>query len=242
MSINVQTSWLQSTNYRNWSIYHAPILSENWLHHLLDEELPIKDDEDDDLLNYSEECIVLRRASDIGDLVAKLFKIDTLTDALGNSISRSRGKQSWLNGQYLKNQNIDTPEPLAYVEQHKNGLVWRSWLICRYHPGTSCDDYFVHSSSFTPAMANSAASIVSLFIKMREKQLSHGNLTSDNIRISHEQPCLIDLGGLRHHKNLKKAEKMWHEDIHSFMESWRERYDIYKKFQLAFSKHNIIIA
>jgi hypothetical protein len=241
LSINkLQTTWLQSSVYKNWSLYHVPILSENWLHDLLDEELPIKnDDEDDSLLRYNDDGIVLIRSSDIGDLVAKLCKVDSLIGALSNKVSHSRSKQTWLNGQYLMNQNIDTPEPLAFIEQRKNGLTWSSWLICRYHPGTSCDDYFVHSASFTPAMVNSAAAIVALFIKMRDKQLSHGNLTSINVRIANGQPCLIGLDDMQHHKNVKKADAMWRKDIHLFMDSWRERYDIYKKFQQAFLKHNI---
>ena len=242
MSISVQISWLQSNRYNDWLIYHAPILSEDWLHRLLDEELPIKDDDDDaNLLKFSDGCIVLRRSSDIGDLVAKLFKVDTFTGAVGNRLSQSKGRRSWQNGQYLMNQNIETPEPLAFIEQKKNGLIWRSWLIYRFHQGTSCDEYFVRSPTFTPAMANSAAAIVALFIELRNKQLSHGNLTSNNIRIAHGQPCLIDLDDLQHHKNPKKANKLWQADIHLFMESWRERYDIYKKFQQAFSKHHINI-
>jgi len=40
----------------------------------------------------------------------------------------------------------------------------------------------------------------------------------------------------------KKAEQLWRLDIKSFMNSWKERYDIYKQFRLAFSKHGIDVS
>jgi len=35
---------------------------------------------------------------------------------------------------------------------------------------------------------------------------------------------------------------MWHRDIQRFMDSWRERYDIYKQFKQVFSKQGIDIS
>jgi len=139
----------------------------------------------------------------------------------------------------LLDQGLNTPEPLAFIEEQKVGLKWRAWYICRFDESATCDEYYLHADSLTPAMVNNASAIVDMFIKLRECRLSHGDFKASNLLMSAEMPSLIDLDSIKLNSNERSAERMWRRDINRFMDNWHERYDIYTQFKLAFSKHGI---
>jgi len=224
---------------QHWHIVYTPALSLDWLQALLDFDHSLLNKDDESVLKLSKQKLILHRQSDTGELAASLYRNFSTKKVLYHSMKQSPGYQSWKYAHYLLNHGFLITEPLAYMELRKMGLCKQSWYICRFNEGGSCDDYFVHSHTFTPSMINTAFAIVKLFIQLRECQLSHGNFKATNIRIIENKPSLINFDSMKYHKQKATAEKYWRLDIEQFMDNWRERYDIYKQFKQAFSKHGI---
>ena len=232
----------QYNQYHDWNIVHSPSLSLDWLRALLEIELPLKKSSNPAVLKLDESSLVLKLESDIGTLAVKHYHKYTLAKAISNTLGETLAKRSWRYAHHLLDQGFSTPEPLAYIEERRQGLYWRSWYINRFDESLNCDNYFLHSKVITPAMVNAVSEIVELFIRLRVCQLSHGDFKANNLLMSEPQPTIIDLDSMNFHASEKKAERMWHRDIQRFMESWRERYDIYKQFKQVFSKQGIDIS
>jgi hypothetical protein len=229
----------QSSKKGNWRITHSPILSLDWLHSLLEMDLSEIKEDDDNVLKLSEFSLVLSIESDIGLLVAKFYKKPPFTQMLKQALEQNPARRSWQFAQHLRKLDIATTEPLAYLVERKVGLSHRAWKINRYQDGKTCADYFLHSPNFTAAMRNSTSAIVELLVNLKEHHLCHGELTASNIIITDNDPVLIDLDSMTYHSDKRKVEQHWQRDITRFMNSWKERYDIYKQFRLAFTKHGI---
>lgn len=230
---------VQSNQYQNWHLVHSPTLSLDWLHALLDLDLASQQKDDDNILKLDEATMVLKLDSDLGHLVATLYKTSSFKQVITNTIHNNPAYNCWGFAHYLRNKGLGTPEPLAYIEEKKMGLSYRSWYVCRFDGGISCADYFLHAPSFTPAMVTTASTIVDMFINLRECQLSHGKIKANNLLISSGMLSLIDLHCMQHHRVTDKAEQLWRLDINHFMDNWWERFDIEKQFRLAFSKRGI---
>lgn len=229
----------QSIQYNDWHIIHSPVLSLDWLYELLELELPTTKDADNSVLKLEDDSLILKLESDIGFVAAKHYRKRSIKRVLRNTFGQSRAHRSWQYANYLLDQGLNTPEPLAFIEEQKVGLKWRAWYICRFDESATCDEYYLHADSLTPAMVNNASAIVDMFIKLRECRLSHGDFKASNLLMSAEMPSLIDLDSIKLNSNERSAERMWRRDINRFMDNWHERYDIYTQFKLAFSKHGI---
>ena len=241
MAFDSQVSGAQTSRYKDWHIIYSPSLSLDWLHSLLELYLPDLNDDDESVLKLDDSSLVLKKDSDIGYLVATLYKRTSFRNVIRNTLSQTYAQHCWHFAHKLRSLGLGTPEPLAYIEEKKVGFNYRSWYICRYDEGISCANYFLHSASFTPAMANTAAAIVDMFIELKNNQMSHGNIKANNLLISVNRLSLIDLHCMDYQPDSQKAEQMWRQDIGRFMENWRERFDIEKQFRLAFSKRGVLV-
>lgn len=239
MKLNTHLPDVQTSQYKNWHIIHTPALSLEWIHDLLNHDLSLIKKHDPDLLKTSPLSLLLRRTSDIGPLLGKLYRKPSVKQLLRSSIGQNQASNSWSYAQQLLSHGIATPEPLAYLEQRVMGVCPRAWYICRFEEGINCDSYFLHSPTFTPAMRNMVFSIVELFVNLQENQFTHGNLKASKLLISNNKPLILGLENMQYHSDYQKAKRLWQQEIIMFMESWRERFDIDKQFRLAFSKRNI---
>jgi len=237
MKIDPLISGEQYVEHNDWRIIHSPKLAVDWLHRLLTFEVPLTREENSDVIKSDNSSVIIKLESDIGYLAAKYYHKPNVTRVLNNSLACV----SWYFAHRLRINGIQTPTPLALMEERKMGLYFRSWYICEFDDSINCKNYFIHTTAITPAMANVASAIVDMFVSLRECHLSHGNIKASNILISDGRPCLIGLDFMSFHPKKKKADLMWHRDIKQFMASWDERYDIYKHFKQAFLKRKITI-
>ncbi len=242
MKFNKLIPGSQHIQHQDWHIVHAPSLSLRWLGELLEFNLPINKDDDERVISLETSSLILKLDSDIGPIAAKYYREKNVETIMRNTFLNTRAQHCWGYAHFLLNQGLNTPEPLAFIEERKMGLRWRSWYISRFDESTTCDEYYLNAKSITPAMSNNATAIVDLFIQMRKCQLSHGDFKATNILMTDDLPSLIDLDSMKYHTNKNSAERMWRQDIHRFMDNWRERYDIYKKFKQAFLKRGIEVS
>ena len=70
------------------------------------------------------------------DLTVKEFRVPSaLNRIVYSTVRRSKACRSYLNAMHLQSLGIDTPEPIAYIEEHCHGMLRRSYYVCRYIEG-----------------------------------------------------------------------------------------------------------
>ena len=139
---------------------------------------------------------------------------------------RSRARKAWLNGHRLRQSGIDTPRPLALIEERWGPLCDRSWLVTEYVEGENILELMARCKEEPPAAAGEA--LTALFEALRRERISHGDMKGTNLIWRNGKFWLIDLDAMKVHKNGFTFEKAWKKDKERFLRNWNE-IDILKR-------------
>jgi serine/threonine protein kinase len=95
---------------------------------------------------------------------------------------------------------IPTPKPLAYIEQHKGPLVWKSYLVTKYIKGRNFSDFLRDEKVGEKERSAVTQQIMDLLNHLGQYRITHGDLKHTNILITDNGPVLTDLDAMRVHK------------------------------------------
>jgi len=96
--------------------------------------------------------------------------------------------------------NIATPKPLAYIEQYKGKLIWKSYLVTEYVNGQKLYDFLRDGKTGQEQRSIVTRQVKDLLDKMGKNRITHGDLKHTNILITDNGPVLTDLDGMKAHK------------------------------------------
>jgi serine/threonine protein kinase len=108
---------------------------------------------------------------------------------------------------------IPTPKPLAYIEQRKGPLVWKSYLVTEYVDGQKLYNFLEDGSITQQQRSAVTRQVMDLLNNLGQYRISHGDLKHSNILITNNGPVLTDLDGMKRHK--------WH-----WMYRYRQKKDL----------------
>ncbi len=134
------------------------------------------------------------------DVVVKRYNHKGFIHSLRHTIKGSRARRGWLHAHRLGMLNIATPRPLAYIEQRKRMLVWKSYLLTEYVEGQRLYDFLRDSKTGEEERSKVSGQVWELFERLGEYRISHGDLKHSNILITGNVPVLTDLDGVKVHK------------------------------------------
>lgn len=147
------------------------------------------------------------------DIVVKRYNHKGFTHSLRHTIKGSRARRAWLYAHRLMILQIATPKPLAYIEQRKGLLVWKSYLVTEYVDGQKLY-HFLRNGSVTHQQRSAATrQIMDLLNHLGQYRITHGDLKHTNILITENGPVLTDLDAMKRHK--------WH-----WMYRYRQKKDL----------------
>ena len=166
------------------------------------------------ILKNGNTCYMSRFRWNDKDTVVKRYNHKGLIHSLRHTIKGTRARQGWLHAHRLTMLQIPTPKPLAYIEQWKGLLVWKSYLVTEYVQGQKLYD-FLHDNTITDQQTKVAEQVRNLLNEMSKYRISHGDLKHSNILITSNGPVLTDLDAMRVHKwswtcNLGQAKDLAH--------------------------------
>jgi serine/threonine protein kinase len=95
---------------------------------------------------------------------------------------------------------IPTPKPLAYIEQRKGPLVWKSYLVTEYVDGQKLYNFLEDGSITQQQRSAVTRQVMDLLNNLGQYRISHGDLKHSNILITANGPVLTDLDGMRVHR------------------------------------------
>jgi len=158
------------------------------------------------------------------DVVVKRYNIKNWRHALRRAFSRSRASRSWENAHALRAYHIQTPEPLAMIEQRTGLIRRRAWFITRVAAGAGANKFFDDRElSESRSDMRRLAGLVSAF---GENELVHGDMKATNFMLSARAVQVIDLDSMRQDAGSVEIA----EDRRRFLANWQDRPDMQQAF------------
>jgi tRNA A-37 threonylcarbamoyl transferase component Bud32 len=152
------------------------------------------------ILKNGNTCYVSRLTWNGRDVVVKRYNHKGIIHSLRHTIKRSRARRCWLNGHRLGMYNIATSKPLAFFEQHRSFLIWKSYLVTEYVDGLSLYNYLREENIPREKSKTAVQQVRNLIGGMAKYKITHGDLKHTNILITENGPALTDLDSMKFHK------------------------------------------
>jgi tRNA A-37 threonylcarbamoyl transferase component Bud32 len=152
------------------------------------------------VLKNGNTCYVSRLTWNGEDVVVKRYNHKGFIHSLRHTIKSSRARGGWLHAHRLGMLDVATPKPLAYIEQRKRFLIWKSYLVTRYCEGQKLYDFLRDENITQEQRSTVTEQVRNLLNKMGKHRITHGDLKNSNILVTKTGPVLIDLDGMKVHK------------------------------------------
>ena len=117
--------------------------------------------------------------------------------SLRHTFQGSRAKQAWQMANRLCLLGVTTPKPLAYIDEYRGGLLWRSYFIYEYVSGPSLQDFLENSAVPKKQKCRRIEQVIKVLSHLSEHGLSHGDLKHTNMICNGDAVVFIDLDALR---------------------------------------------
>jgi len=131
------------------------------------------------------------------DIVIKRYNHQGLFHSLRHTLRGSRAKRSWSNANRLCLLEIATPRPLAYVDEYRGPLLWRSYFITEFTRGPRLRSVLAQDDVPREQKQQLMEQMVRLIDRLAGHGISHGDLKHSNILITAAGPALTDLDAMR---------------------------------------------
>lgn len=151
------------------------------------------------VLKKGNTCTVCRLSWNGHDIVVKRYNHKGFVHSLRHTIKRSRARRAWLHAHRLGVLNITTPKPLAYIEERRRGLVWKSYLVTRYVDGQTLYE-FLRNGISEEERSRASQQVSDLLKTLATYGISHGDLKHSNILVTGSGAVLTDLDGMKVHR------------------------------------------
>ncbi len=173
-----------------------------------------------ELLKKGSTCFVSHFMWNSKDVVTKRYNHQGLVHSLRHTIKRPRAFRAWINGHRLMGIEIPTAKPLAYFEERKGPLVWKSYLVTEYVEGQMLYHFLRDSNVTQERRSIVARQVAEMLDKLGKYRITHGDLKHSNVLITETGPVLTDLDGMkvyrcnwwfkiRRNKDIARLKKTW---------------------------------
>jgi tRNA A-37 threonylcarbamoyl transferase component Bud32 len=131
------------------------------------------------------------------EVVIKGYHHLGLLHSIRHTFKGSRAKQAWLTANCLCGLEIPTPRPLAYIDEYKGPLLWRSYFIYEYIAGPGLNAVLNDPAATEDRKRRLIDQVLEMLARLSDQGISHGDLKHTNMICSGDQVVFIDLDALR---------------------------------------------
>ncbi len=174
------------------------------------------------VLKKGNTCYITRLAWNGADTVVKRYNHKGLFHSVRHTIKRSRARRCWFAAQLLGMLNISVPRPLAFIEQRRANLVWKSYYVTEYKQGQNLHDFLQDTAVSKQSRAEAAEQVAAMLNKLAEHHISHGDLKHSNLLITKTGPVLTDFDSMKAHKFRLPYRIMRIKDVARISRNWPE--------------------
>ena len=168
-------------------------------------------------------------------IVIKRYNVKSWWHGITRSFRKTRAAISWANAHRLKLFGIATIQPVSLLEERFffGKFSRRSYFLSEFVDAPSVDEYFAKERD-KAMRAEVVKRIVELFYRLYLLNISHGDMKASNIKIVDDQPVLLDLDSMRHHRLGLIAKHRHARDLRRFMRNWRDDESLVNAFTKVF--------
>ncbi len=150
--------------------------------------------------------------------VIKRYNIKSRRHLLSRCWRPTRGWRSWHNAHYLLFNGLQTPQPVALVEERWGPLRGRAFFLCDYVAGDSLKSVLQTADpEQRQKLVNDFASIVNRYY---HAGISHGDMKADNFIVTPTHITIIDLDPMQYHHGKSALQTALRKDIRRFLENF----------------------
>jgi tRNA A-37 threonylcarbamoyl transferase component Bud32 len=150
--------------------------------------------------------------------VIKRYNIKDWRHQLSRCWRPSRGWRSWHNAHYLLFNGLQTPQPLALIEERFGPLRGRAFFICDYVAGTALKT--VLQTADPEQRQQLTADFAGILRRYYQAGISHGDMKADNFIVTPSGITIIDLDPMQHHHHKPALEAALKKDIRRFLDNF----------------------
>ncbi len=151
------------------------------------------------VLKRGNTCYVSRIKWNGKDIVIKRYNHKGLIHSLRHTIKGSRARRCWLYAHRLLMLGIATPKPLAFIEEHRGLLLWKSYLVTEYTEGTRLHEFLKNTSVSEQKRLDVLEQFKKILHTLTRNKITHGDLKLSNILIAKDRIFLTDIDGVNFH-------------------------------------------
>jgi len=155
-------------------------------------------------------------------VVIKRYNIKGFRHWLGRFWRPSRGWVSWGNGHMLGLLGIDTPRPLALVEERFGPLRGRAFLVCEYSKGESVLARYHRQDRPGRIPKPELALFRQLFETLIAYRITHGDMKANNLLLQAGRLQVIDLDIMCRHRSGIRFRRAFARDLRRFEKNWQD--------------------
>ncbi|MFP4257182.1 MAG: lipopolysaccharide kinase InaA family protein [Desulfobacterales bacterium] len=154
-------------------------------------------------------------------LVIKQYNSKSGYKAISRSVRKSKAEKTWNNARYLRQEAIDTVEPVALVEDRLGFFRIRSFFVGVYIAGQEARSFFNDPSNTFPELSAAAEKIVESIFEFHSRGIFLGDTKDTNIVIRSERVYWVDLDALTVPGLKWIADRKRSRDWKIFFHNWR---------------------
>ena len=153
--------------------------------------------------------------TDFGKIVVKSFRIPHIINRIAYSFLRfSKARRSYAYSLEILKRGFQTPQPVAYLELFKTGLLSESFYISAYS-----DYVLMRNFNFNKKLTEEDTGILKAFAcltaRLHEKEIYHPDYSNGNILYKKEgENIFFDLVDVNRMQFKKVTEKMAYKSFH----------------------------
>ena len=150
-----------------------------------------------EILKDGSKSLVSRVAMGGTEVVVKGYHHLGLLHSIRHTFQGSRAKKSWQMANRLYLLGVKTPKPLAYIDEYRGFLLWKSYFIYEYVSGPSLHNVLKNPAVPEKQKRRQVDQVLKVLSRLSENGLSHGDLKHSNMICNGDELFFIDLDALR---------------------------------------------
>jgi tRNA A-37 threonylcarbamoyl transferase component Bud32 len=171
-----------------------------------------------DYLKQGNTATVASARIDGQPLVIKRYNIKNWRHRLSRCWRPTRAWHSWHNAHYLLFNGLQTPQPIALVEERWGPFRGRAFFVCSYAPGEDLKTALNRADQQRRSeLLHDFAGIVRAYL---QAGISHGDMKADNFIVTAAGVTIIDLDPMQHHHRQAALVKALRRDVRRFLDNF----------------------
>jgi tRNA A-37 threonylcarbamoyl transferase component Bud32 len=157
--------------------------------------------------------------------VVKRYNIKSIWHRISRFFRPTRAWHSWRNGYLLRFLGINTPLPVALIEQRIGPFRSVAFLVTEAISALPLN-------KATAQGVDCVGEVATQIKKLAASKISHGDMKATNLLVKGNEVYLIDLDAMKQHHSEHSFKEALAADMERFMRNWSDQPEVHKAFKV----------